>query len=273
MRRFSLSLKNKNPISLTSMRFLKILLALVVLLLVIGGVLLWTVPADFAYRQGARFLGPIVLSGVRGTLWDGHADGVSVLGRDLGEIDWRMSKGGLLRGTMVADVRIQGTDIDAAGLVERESGGALTLRDVHFRFPAEVLAPMLDVKDLSLQGAVSGVVAIASVRNGLVESATGNARWTEAGVSGAADARFADILGEFAAKPGGGIAGTAHDDGTGNLAVNATFQVALDGFKADAVLSARNDDPQVQETLRHVGEPQPDGSSKLAIRGRIFKLY
>jgi len=255
------------------MRVLKILLAILVLLLVIGGVLLWTLPADVAYRQGARLLGPVVLSGVRGTLWDGHADGVSVLGRDLGEIDWRMSKGSLLRGTMAADVRIQGTDVDAAGLVERERDGALTLRDVHFRFPAEVLAPMLDVKDLSLLGAVSGVVATATVRNGLVESATGNARWSEAGVGGAADARFADILGEFAAQPNGGIAGTAHDDGTGNLAVRATFQVGLDGFRADAVLSARNDDAQVRETLRHVGEPQPDGSSKIAIRGRVFKLY
>ena len=255
------------------MRVLRILLALVVLIVVIGGVLLWTVPADFAYRQGARFLGPIVLSGVRGTLWDGHADGVSVLGRDLGEIDWRMSKGGLLRGDMVADLRIQGTDVDAAGLVERERNGALVLRDVHFRFPAEVLAPMLDVKDLSLLGAISGVVATATVRNGLVESATGNARWSEAGVAGAAEARFADIVGEFAAQPNGGIAGTAHDDGTGNLAVNATFQAALDGFTANAVLSARNNDPDVQETLRHVGEPQPDGSSKVAIRGRMFKLY
>jgi hypothetical protein len=255
------------------MRILKILLALVILLVVIGGVLLWTVPADFAYRQGARFLGPIVLSGVRGTLWDGHADGVSVLGRDLGEIDWRMSKSGLLRGNMVADVRIQGTDVDAAGVVERERGGALILHDLHFRFPAEVLAPMLDVKELSLLGAVSGVVASATVRNGFVESATGNARWSEAGVSGAADARFADILAEFGAQPSGGIAGTAHDDGSGNLAVNATFQAALDGFTANVVLRARNDDPDVQETLRHVGEPEPDGSSRIVIRGRTFKLY
>jgi hypothetical protein len=64
-----------------------------------------------------------------------------------------------------------------------------------------------------------------------------------------------------------------HDDGTGNLAVNATFRAALDGFAADAVLRARNNDPEVQETLRHVGEPQPDGSSKVAIRGRMLKLY
>ncbi len=255
------------------MRFLKILLALVVLLLVIGSVLLWTLPADVAYRQGAKYLAPIVLSGVRGTLWDGHADGASLLGRDLGEVDWRMSKAGMLRGNMVADVRIQGADVDAAGLVERDRSGALILRDVRFRFPAQVLAPMLDVKDLSLLGAVSGVVATAIVRNGFVESATGDGRWSEAGISGPAEARFADIVGEFAAQANGGIAGTAHDDGSGNLAVNATFQAALDGFAADAVLSARNNDAEVQETLRHVGEPQPDGSSKVAIRGHLLKLY
>jgi hypothetical protein len=255
------------------MRALKILAVLFLLLLIVGAVLVWTMPADVAYRQGAKYLGPVVLSGVRGTLWDGHADGVSLLGRDLGEMDWRVAKAAVLRGRVVADVRIQGTDIDAAGVVERERGGALHLRDVHFRFPAEVLAPMLDVKDLSLQGALSGVVASATVRNGLLESATGNARWSEAGVGGAAEARCADIVGEFAAQPNGGIAGTAHDDGTGNLAVNATFQAALDGFTATAVLRARNDDPDVQETLRHVGEPQPDGSSKVTVRGRMFKLY
>jgi general secretion pathway protein N len=255
------------------MRVLKILLAILILLLVIGGVLLWTLPADVAYRQGARLLGPVVLSGVRGTLWDGHADGVSVLGRDLGEIDWRMSKGGLLRARMAADVRIQGTDVDAAGVVERESAGALTVRDVRFRFPAEMLTPVLGIPDLTLLGAVSGVVAEATLRDGFVQSATGDARWSEAGVTGQAEARFADIIGDFAAQPDGGIAGTAHDDGTGNLVVNGTFHAGVTGFQAEALLRARNGDPQVAETLSHVGEPQPDGSTRLVIHGQMMRLY
>ena len=65
-------------------------------------------------------------------------------------------------------------------------------------------------------------------------------------------------------------------DGTKSFVRGYPFfstQIALDGFAANAVLSARNGDPGVQETLRHIGEPQPDGSSKLAIRGRMFKLY
>ena len=151
--------------------------------------------------------------------------------------------------------------------------GALVLRDVHFRFPASLMEPALALREITLNGAISGVVSEAALRNGFVESATGNARWSEAGVSGQAEARFADILGEFAAAPGGGIAGHAKDDGTGNLAVDATFRAAVTGFDAEAILRARNDDPQVEETLRHVGEPQADGSSKLVVRGRMFKLY
>jgi general secretion pathway protein N len=260
------------------MRLLKYLLILVILLLVIAGVLFWTLPADVAYRQGAKYFGPVVLSGVRGTLWDGHADGVSLFGRDLGEMDWRVAKSAVLRGRVVADVRIQGTDIDAAGLVERAlvgdpQIGAITVRDVHFRFPASLFQPVLDLRDITLNGAISGVVSEATLRNGFVESATGNARWSEAGVSGPADARFADIAGEFAAAPGGGIAGHAKDDGSGNLAVDATFKAGMTGFDAEAILRARNGDAEVQETLRHVGEPQADGSSRLVIHGQMFKLY
>jgi general secretion pathway protein N len=261
------------------MRVLKYLLVIVILLLIVGGVLVWTLPADVAYRQGARYLGPVVLTGVRGTLWDGHADGASLFGRDLGEIDWRVAKVSMLRGRLVADVRVQGTDIDAAGIVERgvsfgdDAAGAITVHDVRFRFPAQLFAPVLDLRDLTLGGAVSGVVSEATLRNGFVESATGNARWSEAGVSGGVDARLPDIAGDFAAAPGGGIAGHAKDDGSGNLAIDATFRAAMTGFDAEAILRARNDDPQVQETLRHVGVPQADGSSKIAVHGQMFKLY
>jgi len=255
------------------MRVLKTLVVVILLLLLVGGVVLWTLPADIAYRQGAKYLGPVVLSGVSGTIWKGHADGISVFGRDLGEIDWQTAKTAMLRGRLSADVRIQGTDVDAAGVVEREDAATMTVRDVRFRFPAALLAPTLDVQNLNLLGTVSGVVEKAGLRDGFLASATGNARWSEAGVTGEAEARFSDIVGEFAAQPDGGIAGTAHDDGSGNLEINATFHAALNGFEAQAILRARNGDPQVQESLRHVGEPQADGSSKLVVHGRMFKLY
>ena len=80
------------------MRWLKALLVLLVVLLAAAAIVVWTLPADVGYRFGARFVAPAVLTGLRGTVWDGHADGVSVLGVDLGELDWHARKWPLLGG-------------------------------------------------------------------------------------------------------------------------------------------------------------------------------
>lgn len=255
------------------MRLLKILLVLVVLGLVVAGVFVWTLPADVAYRYGTKYLGPVALTGLRGTLWDGHADGVSVFGRDLGELDWRAQKAPLLRGEFVADLRIKGADVDAAGVMTREDDGSIVAHDLRFRVPAELLAPALDLGTLKLLGTVSGVVTQARFATTLLSDASGTARWSEAGVSGEVDAHFSDILAEFGSRPDGSIGGTLRDDGKGNLAVDGSFSLFINAFDAQATLNARNGDAQVTETLRHVGEPQADGSSRLVVHGRTLKMF
>jgi general secretion pathway protein N len=255
------------------MRFVKIVVFLLVVAVILGGIFVWTLPADVAVRYGARFLGPAVLTGVRGTAWEGHADGVSVFGRDLGELDWHAQKAPLLHGELITDLRIKGADVDAAGVLQRSSDGAIVLHDLRFRVPAELLAPALDLATLKLLGTISGVLTQASIVGASLRDASGNARWSEAGVSGQAEARFSDMLAEFASQPDGSIAGSLHDDGKGNLAVDGSFSVRLDAFDALAVLRARNNDAQVADTLRYLGEPQADGSSRLVVHGQMLKVF
>lgn len=255
------------------MKIFKWLFVLLVLAVIAGGVVAWTMPADVAYRYVSPRLGPVSLVGVRGTVWDGHADGISVFGRDLGELDWRIDKAPLLTGTVQADLRIRGADIDTSGMVQRASDGRITIRDARFRVPASLFATALDVPQLKLLGSVTGTLIQGSLSHGLLADAIGNARWSEAGVSGSAEARFSDIVSEFASKPDGSIAGTVADDGRGNLEVNGQFKLAATGFNVEAFLSARNNDARVQEALRYIGEAQADGSSHLVIQGQLFKLF
>jgi hypothetical protein len=255
------------------MRILKILLVLLVLGAIVAGFLAWTLPADVAYRYGTKYLGPVVLTGVRGTVWDGHADGISVLGRDLGEIDWHAQKIPLLRGQFVADLRVKGADVDAAGVLTRSSDGSLLAHDLRFSVPAELIAPAIDLRSLKLLGTISGVLTQATFASSALSDASGTARWSQAGVTGAAEARFSDMLADFASQADGSISGNVRDDGNGNLAVNGTFKVSFNAFEAQATLAARNGDPQVAETLRYVGEPQPDGSSKLIVHGQMLKVF
>jgi hypothetical protein len=254
------------------MRAMKILGGVVVLLLVVALLFAWTLPADVGYRYAARWLGPVALSGLSGTVWDGHADGASVFGVDLGELDWHARRLPILGGRFVADVRIKGADIDAAGELSR-GAGSIVAREVRFSLPAAILEPMLDLDGLHLVGTVEGVIADAALTQGRLAAASGTARWTGAGVTGGAEARFSDILLDFAAQPGGGIAGSVHDDGRGNLAVSGRFVAQLAAFDLEVDLRARNGDAQVAEMLRRVGAPQPDGSSKLVVHGPVLKLF
>ncbi|HET9033000.1 MAG TPA: type II secretion system protein N [Dokdonella sp.] len=255
------------------MKLFKWLFALLILIVVIAGAVAWTLPADVAYRYVATRLGPISLVGVRGTVWSGHADGVSVFGRDLGELDWQVEKLPLFARRVHADLRIRGADIVTSGLVERDADGRITAHDVRFRVPASLMSPVLDVPSLKLLGTITGTFAKVSLYEGLISDANGTARWSEAGVTGTAEARFSDILADFASKPDGSIAGTVADDGKGNLEVNGQFRMTAAGFEVEAFLAARNDDPRVQDALRYVGQPQPDGSSHLVITGQLFKLF
>ena len=255
------------------MRLLKVLAALLVLALIVAGVLLWTLPADVGYRYGTKYLGPVALSGLRGTIWNGHADGVSVFGHDLGELDWHVRKGALLHGQYAADLRVQGAGVDVAGTLTRDVDGRIATRDLRFSMPASLLAPALDIRALSLLGTISGVVTRATLAHALLSDASGSARWSDAGVSGQAEARFSDILAEFASQADGGIAGTVRDDGRGDLAVDGSFDAHLGAFDAQATLRARNGNAQVADSLHYVGELQPDGSSRLVVHGQMLKVF
>ena len=118
------------------MKILKWLFALLILVVIVAAAIAWTLPADVAYRYVASQLGPVSLVGVRGTVWQGHADGISVFGRDLGELDWQVEKAPLFARRLHADLRIRGAHIDTSGLIERTANGRLTAPDVRFSVPA-----------------------------------------------------------------------------------------------------------------------------------------
>ncbi|HEY0180516.1 MAG TPA: type II secretion system protein N [Dokdonella sp.] len=252
------------------MRPAKTLLLLLALALIAGGLFVWWMPAELAYRYGGRYLGAATLTGLRGTLWDGHADGVSVLGRDLGELDWHARKGPLLRGRLVADVRVKGADVDVAGAVTREADGSLLAHDLRFSVPAEILAPVLDLGGARLLGTIDGVVGQARFATTALSDVSGSARWSGAGVSGQRTLTVSDLLADFASRPDGSVGGSVRDDGRGELVVDGTFTVTFAGFDAQATLAARDRAGPLAESLRSIGEPQADGTTRIVVHGRTL---
>lgn len=249
------------------------LVALLLILLLIAAVVFWTLPAQLAYRWAAPQLGPVQLQDIAGTLWDGRAGNVSAFGQSLGSLEWQVAKWPLLTRRVEAQLNLSGGQISAKGQAAREADGTLRAIGVEFRLPAPLAEPALDIPALKLHGEIVGRIDDATLRGGWVDGARGTARWTHAGVSGQAEARFGDLLAEFASQADGSIKGTVKDDASSNLAVAGQFVVHAGQFDAQATLSARNEDLQLREALQYIGEPQPDGTSLLKIHGQLYKLF
>jgi hypothetical protein len=255
------------------MKFLRALFLLLVVLVLLGAVVAFTLPARIAYQWAAPRLGPVRLEGIDGSVWDGSADSLSVFNQPLGAIQWQLARWPLLSRRVEADVALSGGAVQAKGHVVRDALGELHANAVEFQFPATLAEPAVDIPALKLQGEIVGRLEEATLRGGWVAGAHGAARWQHAGVSGQAEARFGDLLIDFASQPDGSIAGTVKDDQSSNLAVNGQFVVHAGEFDAQAVLTARNEDMNVREALQYIGQPQPDGSSLLKIHGQLYKLF
>ena len=255
------------------MKLLRGVLYLVIALVLIGAVVAFTLPARLAYQWAADRLGPLRLDGVDGTVWEGHADGVSAFNQPLGALTWQVARWPLLSRRVEADLDLSGGQVQAKGHVVRDALGEIHASGVAFSFPATLAEPAVDIPALKLHGEIVGRLEEATLRGGWVAGAHGAARWQHAGVSGQAEARFGDLLIDFASQTDGSIAGTVKDDQSSNLAVNGQFVVRAGEFDAQAVLSARNEDMNLREALQYIGQPQPDGTSLLKIHGQLYKLF
>ncbi len=241
-------------------------------LLVMLAVFAWSCPAELAYRVVGERLGPLKLSGLSGSVWSGHARSVSFFDQSLGTLDWQLAAIPLTRREVSLHLALSGGSVTASGQIVRRADALVELHDAAFHLPAMLLAPVLDIPSLKPVGEIDGTVARATLQGGWIGEAQGSARWVNPGMSGAIEARFGDIQADFSPSGDGAIAGVIRDLG-GALAVSGTFQVRAGQLDSNATLEARDNDPQIIETLRYIGEPLAEGRSLLKIHGQLFKLF
>lgn len=248
----------------------KIIIAMLATLVVIG-IVIWTFPADLGKRLVASKLGPVDLTDLSGSVWNGHAASVRVFGRDLGALDWQMQPGSLMNGEVTAQFTLSGPNGSATGIMTRQRNNTLDVRNVKAKVPAALFEDVIAVRDLHLEGNVDVDLAHARVHGDLLEAADGSATWHDAAVSRAAQARMSDMRATFATQPDGQIVGDLKDLG-GPLQADGLFQIKGKDYTGEARLVPRNADPHVLEALQQIGQPQTDGSVVLKVSGHMNKV-
>ena len=253
------------------MKFIRnsLILLLLLCLVAVGVVALF--PARTAVEWFAPRMGAVKLEDVSGTIWNGQAGRFSVRNQALGSLGWSISPRSVLQWALIGEVRLVGDRFEGESKLNVTGPLSGEFKDVRLVFPAELMNPALDIPGLLPVGKVEVQLAEARLASGYPQHLDGKAVWRNAAVAGEAAASFGDLTAEFRSVPGGRIEGVLGDNG-GNLSLEGTFEFSAMGYDAEAILAARDGNPDVIKALGWIGERQADGSSILKITGRMLPL-
>jgi general secretion pathway protein N len=253
------------------MKFIKALLLVLLLLFALAAVAIALFPASTAISWMGGRLGPLQLTEVGGTVWDGHAGQATAFGEPLGRLRWTASPISVLRAAPRVQMALEGDRYNGSAQAVLRGALSADLADAKFSFPAEKLRPALDVPGLVPTGTVEVDLPNAKIDGGYPRQLQGVAVWRNAAVAGEAAAALGDIKAEFSTTVDGAITGVISDLG-GPLKVEGSFRLALTGYEAEALLTPKGSNPALDKALNHIGERQPDGSAYLKITGSMLPV-
>lgn len=245
--------------------------ALIVFALLFIAIIAATLPAATAYRYAEPDLQPLRLQGVEGSLWSGRARQASVYAMPLGELRWDLDPWAAIGLHARGEAALSGRSMRASAHFDGTRDRIL-VDTATAQVPASVLGPALDIPSLVLLGDLDLALDAMELRAGMLQTARGTLTWRHAGVSGAAEARFSDIVVHFTSPRDGVIEGRISDSG-GALSADGTLVIERERFRAEVRLGVRGDNPQLAEALMFVGERTPDGGSLLRVEGTLRRMF
>ena len=141
---------------------------------------IWKFPAEgiLPYVNTA----PVVLSGVKGTVWNGSAQSVVAPepALPLTNVHWKAKPLTLLSGSAGADINFEVLGGKGEGLVKRNLAGNVLVTDGNYRVPASRLEQFLPLPVAEFGGIVQANIEELELENNLLKRTLGTLTWTKA---------------------------------------------------------------------------------------------
>jgi general secretion pathway protein N len=241
------------------LKLVRILLLILIVGVALAVPLFWFFPASWAVPMIERRAHALRLEDVGGTAWNGHAGRViDAKGASLGALRWTLGREVVLGRThLQAD--LQGPIGHFAGRFEQEGLDTSQWREVTFELDAGAIAVSPLLRDLAPGGRLQGRIPSAQLQGNWPVSMQGDIYWNDASV-GAKGSRVA--LGNLHVRldsEAGVLRATLDDDGQGPLEALGSLNASPLGWRLDATLRPRTDNPALRGVLARFGTPAADG--------------
>lgn len=250
------------------MKWLKRLIAGLLVLLLVLALLVWFLPASWASEWVARRLPGMQLQDVHGTLWNARADHVTgPNGQPLGTLRWTLSRRALI-GHVVMDVHLNGPWLTLDGDLDRQGHRAIW-RQVR----VHALLEHMPLPASGTLGAPRGVLDAQVDRAVMIDSwpseLQAQLHWRDAAMQTAAGPVALGNLSVQLHGLNGVIDGVLKDDGKGPLMARGSLQLSPLGWRLQANLQPRGADPALRQWLALLGPPDASGGVRLERRAGL----
>jgi len=236
----------------------------VLVVLAFAGMILSRFPASWA----RGFLpASIHCATLGGSLWNGRCGGLSVQGKPVGDIGWKLQALPLLAGKVAADVRYAQGNANATGKIETGlSGNKLLARDVKASFPID--STVVPILPPGLQGFATADLAVLEVEGRVITALQGRVEARDLAKRGGSNTPYGSYELLFAGAENGEPLAQLRDIG-GPLAVTGTLKLTREpGFALEGLVAPRaNADPALAQQIQFLGSPDAQGRRPFSIAG------
>lgn len=238
--------------------------------MLVVGATTWWLPAGWASPWLAHAVPGLRLQQLRGTIWNGRAERVLATdGTMVGRAQWRISRMALL-GRSQLWLSVTGPRLDVRGEMRRMAGDRVEWRDVTAWIDLALLAnPRWHLLPPGTRGEVSLQSDRMQLQGGWPRDGQAALVWCDAAWPTRVGAVMFGRLDARLDARNGVISAQWHDAGDGPLHTAGTLDASVIGWRIQATLQPRSDDPRLRRWLALLGKPDASGTLHLERRGGL----
>ncbi|MES9851477.1 MAG: type II secretion system protein N [Candidatus Thiodiazotropha sp. L084R] len=213
---------------------------------------------------------PFTYGSIKGSLWRGKMEAVTVHGVPVDKLKWRFSPSELIFGRIGFDIIVNHAGQELEGDVSIGSGDQIWFEDVSGDIPASMIPPMIDLAQIGVGGSVNLDLQQLALKKNQITAVEGQVKWLGSSLKSPFALKIGDLKADLLTGQNGEVKARIKDlggatsvDGELSLTTNGNFQVK------GQIKPGTDSDPRLGSALKAISKQQSDGSYRITYSARL----
>ncbi|MCG8015432.1 MAG: type II secretion system protein N [Candidatus Thiodiazotropha sp. 'RUGA'] len=213
---------------------------------------------------------PFTYGTIKGSLWRGKMEALTVNGVPLDKLKWRFSPSELLFGRLGFDIQLNHAGQELQADVAKGFGKEIQIEDISGVIQAAIIPQLIDMAQIGVDGNVNLNLQQITLSDNQIIYAEGVVQWLSSALKSPFALKVGDLQADLETDDAGAVRAKIKDLG-GATAVDGELSLTPDGnFQVNGQIKPGADsDPRLGSALNAISKRKSDGSYQLTYSARL----